>query len=188
MMAGILRLVLAAEETAEEVNEASDLYPHWEELLVGALAFAILFWFMAKWVFPRVGTLLDERRAKIQGELEQAETTRSEADSLLADYRRQLADAREEADRIIEEARQTADQVRVDLQAKAEQESQATVARAQDEIRAERDRVFQELRGQVAEIAVELAGRVVGESLDSSAHERLIDDYIDQVARGDTQN
>ncbi|MDH4112752.1 MAG: F0F1 ATP synthase subunit B [Actinomycetota bacterium] len=187
-MAGVLSLIVAAEEAAEEVNEASDLYPHWEELLVGALAFAILFYFMWKWVLPRIGALLDERREKIQGELEQAEATRSEADALLADYRTQLAGARDEANRIIEEARQTADQVRIDLQAKAEQESQATVARAQEEIRAERDRVFQELRSQVGEIAVELAGRVVGESLDTSAHERLIDEYIDQVTGGGAQN
>ena len=188
MVAGILSLLAAAEETVEEVNEASDLFPHWEELLVGALAFAILFYFMWKWVFPRVGALLDERRQKIQGELEQAETTRSEADGLLADYRVQLANARGEADRIIEEARRTADQVRVDLQAKAEQEAQASVARAQEEIRAERDRVFQELRGQVGDIAVELAGRVVGQSLDKSAHDRLIEEYIDQVAHGGAQN
>jgi F-type H+-transporting ATPase subunit b len=56
------------------------------------------------------------------------------------------------------------------------------VARAQDEIRAERDRVFQELRSQVGEIAVELAARVVNEELDAAAHERLIDEYIDQIA------
>ena len=188
MVAAILSLLAQAEEHVEEVNEASDLYPHWEELLVGALAFGILFFFMWKWVFPRIGTLLDERRQKIQGDLEKAEATRSDADQLLADYRRQLAEARGEADRIIDEARRTAEQVRADLQAKAEQEAQASVARAQDEIRAERDRVFQELRGQVGEIAVELARRVVGQSLDTSAHERLIDEYIDQVARGETQN
>jgi F-type H+-transporting ATPase subunit b len=74
------------------------------------------------------------------------------------------------------------------MQAKAEDGAQATVARAQEEIRAERDRVFQELRAQVGEIAVELAGRVVGESLDASAHERLIDEYIDQVAGPNASN
>jgi F-type H+-transporting ATPase subunit b len=81
-------------------------------------------------------------------------------------------------------ARNTAEQLRRDLEARAEEEAQATVARAQEEIRAERDRVFQELRTQVGEIAVELAGRVVGESLDPSVHERLIDQYIDEVASG----
>jgi F-type H+-transporting ATPase subunit b len=184
MLASIVTLLGQAEHAAEEANEASDLYPHWEELLVGALAFAILFYFMWKWVLPRVNTLLDERREKIQGELEKAETTRREADQLLADYRAQLAAAQGDANRIIEEARQAAEQVRIDLQAKAEQEAQSSVARAQEEIRAERDRVFQELRGQVGEIAVELAGRVVGKELDHAAHERLIDEYIDHVAGG----
>lgn len=188
MVAAILAFIVAAEEAAEETNDAADLYPHAEELIVGAIAFAILFFFMWKWVLPRINTLLEERREKIQGELEQAEATRSEADTLLADYRSQLANAREEANRIIEEARSTADQVRADLQSKAEQEAQATVARAQEEIRAERDRVFQELRGQVGDIAVELAGRVVGQSLDKQAHARLIDEYIDEVAGGGAQN
>ena len=183
MVATILSLLAQAEK-----NEASDLYPHWEELIVGAIAFAVLFFFMSKWVLPRINTLLDERRQKIQGELETAERTRGEADSVLADYRAQLADAANQSNQIIEEARRTADQVRADLQARAEQEAQATVERAQEEIRAERDRVFQELRDQVAEIAVDLAGRVVGRSLDRSAHDQLIDDYIDQVSSSGNGN
>ncbi len=171
---------------AAETSDKENLYPHAAELIVGAVAFAIIFFFMSKWVIPRVNVLLEERREKIQGELEKAEATRVEAGKLLADYREQLANARDEANRIIEESRHTADQLRADLQAKAEQESQQVVARAQEEIRAERDRVFQELRSQVGEIAVELAGKVVGQSLDKSAHERLIDEYIDQVASGET--
>jgi F-type H+-transporting ATPase subunit b len=120
--------------------------------------------------------------------MESAEHARMEADAELARYKEQLAGARDEGNRIIEEARRTADQLRVDLQAKAEQESQAIVQRAQEEIRAERDRVFQELRTQVGEIAVQLAGKVVGAELDTSSHDRLIEEYIDQVAAGNGQN
>jgi F-type H+-transporting ATPase subunit b len=178
-----MKLVLLAQA---ETSDKKDLYPHANELIVGAIAFAIIYVLMAKFVLPAMNKLLDERREKIQGEMERAEATRIEADTLLADYRAQLASAREESNRIIEEARRTADQLRVDLQTKAEQEAQGIVARAQEEIRGERDRVFQELRTQVGEIAVELAGKVVGQSLDKSTHERLIDEYIDQVASGET--
>ena len=167
---------------AENVNDKADLYPHWQELIVGALAFAVLFFFTWKWVLPRVNTMLEERRQKIQGELERAEETRSEADHILEEYRTQLAGAREEAGRIIEETRKTAEQLSKDMLGRAEEESQGIVARAQDEIRSERDRVFQELRSQIGEISVELAARIVGESLDEAAHQRLIDEYIDQVA------
>ncbi|MGZ5296594.1 MAG: F0F1 ATP synthase subunit B [Actinomycetota bacterium] len=181
----VTKLALLAEDA---VSDKKDLYPHATELIFGAVAFGIIYVFMWKWVIPRMNKLLEERREKIQGEMERAEATRGDADKLLADYKAQLASARDEGNRIIEEARQTADQLRVDLQARAEQESQSIVARAQEEIRAERDRVFQELRTQVAQIAVELAGKVVGETLDTSAHTRLIDEYIDQVTSGNGNN
>jgi len=175
-------ILAQAEEHPQEISERKDLYPAVGELIIGLLAFGVVFYFLRKWVLPRFKQVLDERREKIQGELEKAEATRSEADQILADYREQLAGARDASNRIIEEARQTADQLRRDLQAKADEASRATVARAQDEIRAERDRVFQELRSQVGEVAVELASRVVGAELDKAAHERLIDEYIDEVA------
>jgi len=188
VVASILWFLAQAEEEAEQVNDPKDLYPHVEELLVGALAFAVLFYFMWKWVLPRVSALLQERRDKIQGDLERAEETRRQAEQELAGYRQQLANAREESNGIIEEARKTAEQLRADIQARAEREATATVAKAQEEIRAERDRVFQELRGEIGEIAVTLAGRVVGESLDAKAHQRLIDAYIDEVATGAAGN
>ncbi len=182
----MLRTVLGL--LAAGSSDKENLYPHAAELIVGAVAFAIIFFFMWKWVLPRVNVLLEQRREQIQGEMEKAEQAHQEADAELASYRAKLADAQGEANRIIEEARRTADQLRVDLQAKAEQESQSIVLRAQEEIRAERDRVFQELRIQVGEIAVELAGKVVGAELDPSAHGRLIDEYIDQVGSGNGQN
>ncbi len=174
-------IMVLAQET---VSDKKDLYPHANELVVGALAFAVLFVLMWKFVLPRVNQVIEERRRSIQGQLEQAEKTREEAESELADYRARLANAREEANRIIEEARKTADQLRRDIQAKAEEESGGIIEHAQDEIGAERDRVFQELRSQVGEIAVELAGRVVNEELDTTAHERLIDEYIASIASG----
>jgi F-type H+-transporting ATPase subunit b len=175
-------IVAILAQVEEETNDPADLYPHWEELVVGAVAFAILFFFMWKWVLPRINKLLEERRQKIQGELERAEQTRTDADKLLADYRAQLADAREEANRIIEESRKAAEQVRRDLQGRAEQEAQATISRAQEEIRAERDRVLQELSSKVGQIALELAERVVGRTLDETTHRQLVDEYIELVA------
>jgi F-type H+-transporting ATPase subunit b len=145
-----------------------------------------VFLVLAKFAFPALNKALGERSGKIQGDLEKAEESRTAAERELAEYRKQLAGARDDANRIIEEARKTADALRKDLQAKAEQEAQATVARAQEEIRAERDRVFADLKAQVGEIAVDLAGRVVGESLDKTRHEKLIDDYISQVASSGT--
>jgi F-type H+-transporting ATPase subunit b len=178
-------VALLAQEAAAEAADKNPILPDLAELIFGGLAFVIVFIALWKFAFPQLNQMLDARTAKIQGDLERAESAKVEADTVLADYRAQLAGARDESNRIIEDSRKTADQLRRDLQAKAEQEAASTVARAQEEIRAERDRVFTDLRAQVGEIAVELAGRVVGQSLDSKTHEKLIDDYIEQVAAGD---
>ena len=174
-------LIAASLLAAENISDKKDLYPHASELIVGAIAFGILFFFMWKWVIPRVNTLLEERRAQIQGQLESAEQTRRQAEGELAEYRKQLASARGDANRIIEEARRTAEAMRKDLVAKAEQEYQGIVGHAREEIRAERDRVFQELKTQVGELSLALAGRVVGETLDKTKQLRLVDDYIKEL-------
>lgn len=163
-------------------EEKNPILPDIAELIFGSIAFLIVFGVLARFAFPALNRMLEERTGRIQGDLERAERARTDAERELEEYRAQLAGARNEANRIIDEARASAEQLRRDLQTKAEQEAQATVARAQEEIRAERERAVQELKGQVAEIAVDLATRVVGESLDRSQHERLIDDYIAKVA------
>ena len=175
--------ILAAESAEAPPNP---ILPEPVELIVGALVFLIVFAALAKFAFPSLNKALAARTDRIQGELERAEQVRAEAQAELEAYRKQVAGARQEADRIVEEARKAAEQLRRDAQSRAEREAADTVARAQDEIRAERARAFQELRGQVGEIAVELAGRVVGASLDGKQHGRLIDEFIDEVSRGGT--
>jgi F-type H+-transporting ATPase subunit b len=179
-------LVLAIVGITESAKQL--LYPKLSELITGAVAFFILFAFMYRWALPRVNKVLEARRAKIQGDLEKAEQTKSEAEKMLADYRRSLAGAKEESNRIIEEARKTADSMRKELQAKAEEEAQQIVARAQDEIRAERDRVFQELKVQLGEWSVLIAERVVGASLDRDRQLRLVDEFIDELTTAPSGN
>ena len=177
-MLAIRTALLAQEATSDKEN----LYPHAAELLVGALAFAIVFYFIWKWVLPRVNTLLEERRQQIQGEIERAEDDAERGRSAARRLPRAAGGCARRGQPHHRGGTRTADQLRRDLQAKAEEEASATVARAQDEIRAERDRVFEDLRAQIGDIAVELAARVVNQSLDKKAHEKLIDDYIEQVA------
>ncbi|HEV2907279.1 MAG TPA: F0F1 ATP synthase subunit B, partial [Actinomycetota bacterium] len=170
------------EQAPAEENEASDLYPHANELIVGAIAFAVLFFFVWKWVLPRLNTVLEARREKIQGQLEEAERARREADEVRRRYEDQLKEARGEANRIIEEARKTAESLSKDMLAKAEDESRKVVARAQEEIRSERERVFEELKATVAELSISVAERVVGESLTKDRQMKLVDSYIAELA------
>ena len=174
-----------AQEAAE--HEQSPILPASNELIWGTIAFLILLFLMYRTVFPSVNKAFADRRANIEGKLEQAERDRAEASQLLEQYRRRLREAEDETQRILEEARANADRVRRDLLARAEADAGRELDRARQVIRAERDQAIRQLRGEVGTLAVELATRVVGDSLDRERQLRLVDQYIDELgAQGGT--
>lgn len=176
-------LFLATEAAESGGGGLSIILPAAAELVYGAISFAIVFWLLSKVAFPRLNTALDDRRAAIQGKLEDADKALAEAEQAKAEYRASIGDAKGEANRIIEEAKQTAESLRRDIVAKAEAEAQQIVARAQQEVAAERDRALQELRAEVGALSVELAARIVEKELDPSAHQHLVDQYIQNLSR-----
>ena len=170
-------LLLAAEET-EGGSGLDLLIPPLNELIAGIVAFAIVFFFVWKWAVPAINRMLEQRQAAVAGQIADAEKAKAEAESLLADYRGQLAEARAEGNKIIEEARQAAEQMRADILAKAEADAEQIRERARDEAAGEKARALADARSQVGDISVDLAGKIVGESLDQKAHQALIDRYL----------
>jgi F-type H+-transporting ATPase subunit b len=184
VVAGLPEVVAQEEHTTEEPGAAEEhnpIIPEVDEIIVGGLAFILVFLVLARFAFPRLNDAMKARTEKIQGDLEKAEQAKGSAESALERYEEQLREARGEAGKIIDEARKTAEQVRKDAAARAEDEARQTVAKAQEEIRAERDRALQELRAEVGALSVTLAERVVGQSLDKDRQLKLVDDYIDEL-------
>lgn len=176
-------LPIAAEEAETGEGGLEILLPATNELIAGVIAFAIVFFFMWRYAVPAINRALEQRQAAIAGQITDAEKAKAEAESLLADYRAQLAQAKAEGNRIVEEARESAEQVRADIVARAEDEAAQIRAKAREDAAGEKERALAEARTQVGDISVDLAGRIVGESLDAKAHQELIDRYLADLER-----
>jgi F-type H+-transporting ATPase subunit b len=167
--------ILAAEEH-------NPLIPPLGEIIVGLIAFAIVFFVFAKYVAPRFEQVFQARRAAIEGGIERAETMQVEAKAALDRYNAQLAEARTEAAQIREQARTEGQQILEELRVQAQEESARIVARGQEQIAAARQQVVNELRAQIGALAVDLAGRVVGESLaDDARRSGTVDRFLDEL-------
>jgi F-type H+-transporting ATPase subunit b len=167
---------------AAEGGERNPLIPPVGEIVFSALAFLVLYWLMARFVFPRVNTMLEERARNIQGKLEEAERDRQEARALRERYQQQIDQAQDEADQILAEARQRGEEARRDIIARAEQEAERRIARAEEQIRVERDRAIGEVRRDVGLLAVQLAERIVGEQMNGERQQRMVDRFVDELA------
>ena len=159
----------------------SPILPANNELFWGALSFVLLFLALRRFAYPQLKQSMDARAEKIRNSIDEAERSRGEAEQILQQYQRQLADAKSEAARIIEEARQAADKLRQDLKKQAETEVAELRGRAQEDIQAQVDRAMTDLHARVAELSIELAEKVVERSLDRETNMALIENYINQV-------
>jgi F-type H+-transporting ATPase subunit b len=156
----------------------SIVVPAVSEMFWGALAWAIVAFFLMKFGFPVLKKTLKARQDKIRGDLEGAEQARTEAEAELVQYRAQLADSRSEGAAIVEAARVDAERLRAEILARAETEALELKTRATEDIALASERARSDLQGQVKELTIELAEKVVEHSLDAETQNALIDSYI----------
>ena len=182
------QLLLSVEEspgeagtTAGEDQAHNPILPVMSELVYAALAFLILLALMYKFAFPAVQKAMEGRTQRIRDNLDEAERTKAEAQRILEEYQRQLADAKNESARIIDEARSTAEQMRRDLMVRAEAEVNELRDRSRQEIEAAQQRAVADLRTQVSELAIGAAEVVVQKNLDRDTNRAIVERYIEQV-------
>ncbi|MCW2498730.1 MAG: synthase subunit [Frankiales bacterium] len=166
--------------------EPSPLKPHTAEIIVGLVAFVLLFLFLRAKVFPVFEKAYADRAAAIEGGIKRAEEAQAEANAALEQYKAQLAEARAEAARIRDEAREQGKQIVDELTAEARETAARIMARGEEQLAAERQQVVTQLRGEIGRLAVELAERVVGESLaDEDRQRRVVDRFLAELEQGE---
>lgn len=176
----LAQIVIGAAEEGES-GGLDLLLPPLPELIAGIVAFTIVFVFIWRKAAPALNRLLEERQKAIGGQLAEAEKAKTEAESLLADYRAQLAEAKGKGNEIIEEARTQAEQMKADIIARAETSAAEIVSKAHDDAQNERTRALADARRDVANLSIDLAEKVVGESLDRETQMGLVERYITEL-------
>lgn len=169
-------LVLAAEEAE------NPLIPPIPELVIGLIAFVIVLGFLAKKLLPNINKVLDERREAIEGGIEKAEAAQTEAQSVLEQYKAQLAEARHEAARLRQDALEQGTALKEDLRAEGQRQREEIIAAGHAQIAADRKAASSALRQDVGKLATDLAGKLVGESLEDHARQsRTIDRFLSEL-------
>ena len=146
---------------------------------IGFLVVLIVLW---KFVFGKVGGLLEERRIGIVNQLEQLKTDREELDRLTEETRQRLGDIESEAQAKIQTAIEQGNAERQQIVAQARQEAEDEIARARAEIQREKDDAISELRGVVAELAVDAASKIISAELNTERHQSIIDASISRLS------
>ncbi|MER7044108.1 MULTISPECIES: F0F1 ATP synthase subunit B [Streptomyces] len=173
---------MIAQFTLAAGEEQPPLIPHPDELIIGLIAFAIVFFFLAKKLLPNINKVLEERREAIEGGIEKADAAKTEAESVLEQYKAQLAEARHEAARLRQEATEQGTAIIQEMKAEGQRQREEIIAAGHAQIEADRKAASAALRQDLGKLATDLAGKLVGESLEDHARQsRTIDRFLDEL-------
>lgn len=147
-------------------------------LIIQLINFAFLFILLKAFVYKPILKMLDERRERIREGLNAAERGREQAVEAERQAQEQIEAARREGQTIIQNAQQIAQRLQEEGRQQANQQAEALLERARSEIQLERDTAIAELRREFADLTISAAEKVIGQSLDRSAHQRLIEQAL----------
>jgi F-type H+-transporting ATPase subunit b len=147
------------------------LDPNWfaPQLFWLAVSFLVLYLLLSRVALPRVAEVLEERRTRIEHDLDRAQRLKDEADAIRAELDRALVAAREEARQILKAA---ADTAQADAKAQSDATSRALQARtreAEARIAQAREATVQSLRQSASGLAADIAERLTGTRPSDSA-------------------
>ena len=174
---------------AEEVEGISKLGINIPGLIAQLVNFLILLVVLKIFLWGPILKVLDERKRRIEEGLNRAEHAASDALATEEEARKVIEEARAEARAQTLRSQESAAKLREELEEKARQEADQIIERAREEIRLEKEQVVQQLQSQFADLTIRAAERVISQSIDQSAHQRLIDEVLTESNFGqDSEN
>lgn len=163
-------------------NLPSILTPDLGLLFWMLLAFLVVFFVLAKYGFPVIIKMVEERKNYIDESLRKANEASERLSNIQQEGETILQEARQKQAEILKEAADTRDAMIATAQEKAREEGNRLIAEAKAEIANEKQAAINDIRAQVAELSVKVAEKILRKELSSEAGQmETIDRLLDEV-------
>lgn len=153
------------------------------DLIMNLLNIVILFLVVRLLFYKPIKGYIDGRKAKVNSSLAEAEAKNKEAEMLRAEYTGKLADAENEAKRIVADAAEKASAEAKERVSEAQNEAGRIIADAREKAKAEREDILSGMQTEITESAVMIAEKILEREVNDSDTQRIADEFFDQAKR-----
>lgn len=137
-----------------------------------------------KFLWKPVMKIIKERQQEIDALYADANTAKTSAEAMEAEYRQKLAAASETGDRIVKEAVARGQAREEEILRKANADAAAIMDKASADIAMEKKKALNDAKDEISEMAMAIAGKVVGRQLTDADQGALVDAFIDELGDG----
>lgn len=141
----------------------------------------VMYLILRTFVWDGLVTSLENRRERIEKGLEDARIAAEARENAEAEAESILQEARGEATQILAEARERAEESKKEMTDEAATEAEEIRAEARQRAENERNQMLADMRGQVASLAIAAANRLIGESMDQSKQQEIVNRFFSEA-------
>lgn len=134
-------------------------------LLAQAVNFLILLFILHRFAYKPMLSFLEKRTERIEEGLRNAEEAKKRLDEASKGGEKTIAEAREEARKIVAETRESAEKRGKELVAEFERKAERIVEEARERAAEEREKLFREAKGEIADLVIATTEKVLREKL-----------------------
>ena len=172
---------MAATATAESGNLLDQLGIDWMTLVFQIVAFLILVFVLAKWVYPVFVGIIDKREAEIKASAQAADEAKAAAQNAEQETARLIREARSEASAIVATAKNEAAAAVEAAEAKAKQRAETIVANAEAEVGKQVEKAKRELHNETVQLVALATEKVFGKTVDAKLDDALIAEALKEA-------
>ena len=167
------------------INLPSILTPDFGLLFWMLLAFLIVFFLMAKYGFPIITKMVEDRKNYIDESLQKAHEANERLAGIQQESERLLAEARAKQAEILAQAKATGDSIVSEARNKAQAAGAKLLPEAKAQIAAEKENALRDIRQTVADLSIVIAEKVVRQKLaNNDEQQALIEQMLNEACKG----
>ena len=148
------------------------------------VSFGIVFFILAKYGFPIIVKMVEERKAFIDKSLDAAKAANERLAGIQQESERLLKQTHDEEIHILKEAQETRSKIIAEAKEQAAVEAGKLIAEAKSAIEKEKDMAIRDIHNRIADMSIAVAEKVLRKNLDnSSAQRELVEKLIDEAQK-----
>jgi F-type H+-transporting ATPase subunit b len=150
-------------------------------LLTTIVTFVLLVLILKKAAWKPILDGINQREGRIRADLERAEKSQADAETLRQKYEVQLNEAQRTIQDMIAQAKKDSDRTRAEMLSAAKEESERIIEKGRRDLSGETEKLKGELRGEVAGLSLAIAEKIINRSVDQRVQEEVLKDSLSAI-------
>lgn len=178
-----LQQFASSEAEVHEAGILENLGIDFTLLILQAIAFLLMVWVLAKFVYPVFMRIIDEREAKIAESTKAADEAKEKADEAAAEVQKVLKKARSEASDIVATAKEEASTAIAKAEEKAKSRAEKIVASGQEQIKKDIQAAQKTLHDETLELVAQATETIIKTKLTDASDTSLVKSAVQEAAK-----